>query len=247
MALDYVVISDMQIPYHDPGFVDELVSYIRWAKPNKGLLCVGDEIDMPQPSRWSKGFAEEYEPTLQGHVDVAHETMARFRGAIPKTKEFHVMRSNHADRLENYVIKYAPALASLRALDYPTLLGYDKLGITFHRVPFEFAPGWALVHLDEKGLSQLAGRTAANLAEKYGSSVVGGHTHRLGTVGKSVGYNGDLVTRWGVEVGHMMDVKSAKYIADGSVDWQQGYGLVVRDGDRVQALAVPRQALGAFR
>lgn len=247
MSIEWIVISDLQYPYTDMEFVDELIEYIKYAKPNQGLLCVGDELDSPQPSRWSKGLAEEYEGTLQEHIDGCHEMMARFRAAIPKTKEFHVMRSNHGDRIQLYLEKYAPALSSLRALDYPTLLGYEALGITYHDRPLEFAPGWHLAHGDEGSLSRLAGRTAANLAEKWGSNVVIGHTHRLGSVGHSVGVNSDLTTRWGVEVGHMMDVSKADYLNSGSADWQQGYGVVTADGSRVTTLAVPREGIGGFR
>lgn len=247
MALEWVVLPDFQVPFHDEGFLDELVEYIKWAKPNRGLLHVGDEIDQPQTSRYCKGKAGEFEGTLQEHIDMTREVMARFRAAIPRTREFHVSRSNHTDRLEKYVREYAPAIAGLREVQTEVLLGYDKLGIVYHRQPWEFAPGWMLAHGDEGSLSRIAGRTAANLAAKWGKSVVCGHTHRLGLIPHSVGVNGELTTYWGVEVGHAMDVRKASYLKAGSADWQQGFGLVFRNGDRVTVQAVPREGLGGFR
>ena len=51
-----VVISDMQIPFHDKRAVRNLTDFVEQFQPDE-LLCVGDEIDSPQPSRWNKGMA----------------------------------------------------------------------------------------------------------------------------------------------------------------------------------------------
>ena len=75
-------------------------------------------------------------------------------------KPFHVMRSNHGDRISHYIDKYAPALASLRELEYERLLRYDENDIKFHDRIWSFAPGWALAHGDEGNLIQTSGGTA---------------------------------------------------------------------------------------
>lgn len=243
MAETYVVLADIQAPFHDPKAVRAVTDFIRKVKPN-GVLCVGDEIDLPSVSRWHKGSDVEYTTSLVNDVKITHDIVKEFRDALGRNKPFHISRSNHGDRLAKYITKYAPALAEYAApgglLDIPTLVGYTELGVTYHREPFEFTPGWVLCHGDEGNLSPLAGRTATNLAvNKFGKSVVCGHTHRAGSSAHTTGLGGKTSTLYGVEVGHMMDLKKAKYMRAGSANWQQACGYVSADGKQTAALHLP--------
>lgn len=239
----YVVVPDIQAPFHDPRAVQAILDFIKRVKPD-GLMCVGDEIDLPSVSRWHKDSATEYTGSLMNDVKVTHDIVAAFREALGKGKPFHMSRSNHGDRLGKYINKYAPALAEYAApgglLDIPTLVGYGQLGVTYHRQPFEFTAGWVLCHGDEGNLSPLAGRTATNLAvSKFGKSVVCGHTHRAGSSAQTTGVNGKTTTLYGVEVGHVMDLKKAHYMKALSANWQQACGLVEANGKATAALALP--------
>lgn len=243
MTTRYVVISDIQAPFHDPKTVQACIDFVKRFKPD-GLLCVGDEIDLPSVSRWEKGSSGEYARSLKRDVQTTNRIVSAFRDALGKNKPFHISRSNHGDRLTKYVMNYAPALAEYVAddelLDIPTLCGYDELGVEYHRQPFEFTPGWILCHGDEGNLSPLAGRTALNLAvNKFGKSVVCGHTHRLGVSNHSVGLNGRMRTITGMEVGNMMDLKKAHYMRSHSANWQHGLGIVYADGKDTTAIPVP--------
>jgi predicted phosphodiesterase len=240
-----VVLSDMQIPYHDKRAVRNVLAFVKATKPDE-LLCVGDEIDSPQPSRWNKGVAGEYEATLQRDVDLTRETMAAFRKALRPGAPFIVHRSNHGDRVETYIRRYAPALASLRALKIEDLLGYTELDIEFRRQPGPVAPGWLMMHGDESGLNRSPGGTALGLARKTGQSVVCGHTHRLGIQPETVGVNGKTRTVIGFEVGNLMDMRQAHYLGYGASNWQTGFGLLYVDGRNVTPVAVPIHADGSF-
>lgn len=239
----YVVIPDIQAPFHEPKAVKAVLDFIRRIRPD-GLLCVGDEIDLPSVSRWHKSGALEYTTSLVNDVKVTHEIVAAFREALGHGRPFHMSRSNHGDRLSKYVTKYAPALAEYAApgglLDIPTLVGYTELGIEYHRSPYEFTPGWVLCHGDEGSVSPLAGRTATNLAvNKFGKSVVCGHTHRAGSSAQTTSVNGRVTqTLHGIEVGHVMDLKKAGYMR-GSANWQQACGLVEANGKQTAAIVVP--------
>jgi hypothetical protein len=223
-----VVLSDMQIPYHDTKAVNAVLRFVEEYQPDE-LYCVGDEADSPEPSRWNKGSAGEYAGTLQRGLDATAKIMASFKEAIGD-KPFHVMRSNHGDRIESYVNRYAPALSSLRELEYTRLLGYDANEITYHDKIWNFAPGWVLAHGDEGNLIKTAGGTAMSLARKIGSSVVCGHTHRTGIQHEHQGYNGHLQARlFGVEVGHLMDLSKASYLKYGGANWQQAFALLYID------------------
>ena len=138
-----VVLSDLQIPYHDPVALKKVISFIKWYRPNE-LWCVGDELDAPEPSRWNKGMAGEYAPTLQDSIDQTYNIMADFRDALGRNKPFIIQRSNHTDRIQTYIRKYAPAFGSLESLKIEELLGYSSLGIQYlHRtslVPMSHYP-----------------------------------------------------------------------------------------------------------
>lgn len=244
MSMRWVIIPDIQSPMNDKRATQAIIDFIRRVKPD-GLLCVGDEIDLPSVSRWESGTATEFSRSLKRDVEVTNQIMTAFRAVLGRSKPFHISRSNHGDRLKNYVIRKAPALHEYvnddEMLDIPRLVGYDKLGITYHRKPFEFTPGWVLCHGDEGNISPLAGRTATNLAvNKFGKSVVCGHTHRLGQSTHTTSLDGRVTGQLtGLEVGNVMDLRQAHYMRAHSANWQQGCGFVEADGKRTAALPLP--------
>lgn len=235
----WLTIPDLQVPDEDRKAVDSVLRFVDEYQPD-GLLCVGDELDSPEPSRWNKGYAGEYAGTLQKSIDRCNGLLADFRDVLGPDKPFHLMRSNHGERIRTYLARYAPALGSLRALDYAALLGLSDLGITYHEQPFEFAPGWMLAHGDEGSMTQTPGGTALSLAKKWGKSVVCGHTHRMGLQHHHQYVNSKASSLlFGMEVGHLMDLKKANYLKAGSSNWQQAVGLIEVDGKRVQPTLVP--------
>jgi predicted phosphodiesterase len=233
-----VVLSDLQIPYHDEAAVKRVVSFIKWYKPTQ-LWCVGDELDAPEPSRWNKGMAGEYATTLQDSIDMTYNVMADFRDALGRNKPFIIQRSNHTDRIQTYIRKYAPAFNSLESLQIEKLLGYNDLNIQYlHRFK-ELLPGWVMAHGDEGRAIQVPGSTAMSLAKKLGKSVVCGHTHKLGLQHETTGLYGKNRTQFGLEVGHLMDIKQASYLTTGVANWQQGIGILVEKNRKVTPYAVP--------
>ena len=203
------------------------------------MWCVGDELDAPEPSRWNKGLAGEFAPTLQSSIDLTHEIMADFRAALGKGKPFIIQRSNHTDRIQTYIRKYAPAFGSLRSLEIEELLGYTSLDIQYLHKFKELLPGWVMAHGDEGRAVQVPGSTALSLAKKLGKSVVCGHTHKLGLQHETTGLYGKNKSVFGLEVGHLMDMKQASYLASGVANWHQGIGILVEDDRKVTPYAVP--------
>jgi hypothetical protein len=228
----YAVISDLQCPYQNQRAVDSVCNFIADWKPDV-LLNVGDDTDSPEPSRWNRGLAGEYAGTLQRGLDDTHRVHQMFRQALGKGKPYHVMRSNHADRVETYVRKYAPALASLRDLRIEQLLRYEDVGVQYHRQVWEFLPGWVLAHGDEAGLSQQPGGTAMGLSRRLGKSVLCGHTHRMGMQHETRGLNGRTSTIVGMEVGHLMDIRKASYLKTGTANWLSGFATLQVESNKV--------------
>lgn len=218
--------------------MNTILSLIKAEKPDE-LWCVGDEIDAPEPSRWNKGMAGEYAPTLQDSIDETFNLMLDFRNALGRKKPFIIQRSNHTDRIQTYIRKYAPAFSSLDTLKIEELLGYSSLGITYLHKMRELLPGWVMAHGDEGSLSRTPGTTALGLAKKLGKSVVCGHTHRLGLQHETTGLNGRTHTLFGLEVGHLMDIKQASYLTSGIANWQQGIGMLIQTNKQVIPYTIP--------
>jgi hypothetical protein len=240
-----VIVSDMQVPLHDAKAVKNVVSFVRDFGPDV-LVNVGDDADCTEVGSWKRGLAAEYGGTFQDGLDDTREVHRDFRAALGD-KPYHLSRSNHTDRLERYIAKHAPALAPVRGLRLEALLGYDWLDIKFHRQPFPIAPGWVCAHGDEGSLSRIAGRTAGLLAEKWGVSVVCGHSHRAGISSKSYGYAGKVSrTVTGLETGHLMDLKKAAYLDGGSADWQQAFSILYVHSGKVTPVLVPIHSGGRF-
>lgn len=49
-----VIVPDLQVPYHDEVAVRNVASFIKAYRPDS-VITLGDEIDLPQISRWSDG------------------------------------------------------------------------------------------------------------------------------------------------------------------------------------------------
>jgi hypothetical protein len=234
-----LTVSDLQIPYHHKRAVSALAKFIKAWKPDV-VQCVGDELDAPQVSRWSKGLAAEYAGRLHKDRDLTATVLEAL-------KVSHVMRSNHGDRLANYLRQYAPGLADEPELQYARYMRFDELGITYHRSMFEFAPNWLLAHGDEGGLSQEPGKTALKLAQRTGKSLTCGHTHRAGLQPWTTAHSGRHVqTIYGMEVGCLMELRQAAYLKSGGANWQLAFGIHFVDGRNVSPHLVYMRPDGSF-
>lgn len=238
MSRRILFISDLQVPDHDAAAVAAVQAFTRDWAPHM-IVGVGDEADSPEPSRWNKGMAEEYAGTLQDGLDETHQVLRGFREAAPDAG-FVVSRSNHADRIQNYVARYAPALGSLQVLQYPALLRLDEIGVRFSERPIRVAPDTVVVHGDEGNMRQAPGATALFMAKRFGMSVVCGHTHRLGLQHDATAMSGVLSRQlWGLEVGHLMDMSRATYLKGGFGNWAQGFAVGRLHGGRLYTSPVP--------
>ncbi len=139
------------------------------------VCTIGDEIDLPQISRWTENTPGWYEQTLASDRDHTVEVLWKLTEHV---KEAHMVRSNHTDRLYNVIMKKIPAFLSLPELKFEKFLKLDELGITFHKEPFHIAKGWIAIHGDLGALNPNPGMSALNQARRHGLNVIMGHTHR---------------------------------------------------------------------
>ena len=219
-----IVWPDLQCPYEDQHVVRNFELFAKAFK-HDSVVTIGDEIDLPQISRWTENTPGWYEQTLGDDRDQAVEVLWSL---VEHAKEAHMIRSNHTDRLYNVIMKKIPAFLALPELRFEKFMRLDELGITYHKKPYAFAKGWVAVHGDEQGINPNAGLTALGAARRHGISVVCGHTHRAGSSAFTEASGGKIgrILR-GVEGGHLMDVRKAGY-TKGTMNWQQAF-IIVED------------------
>ncbi len=233
-----VVISDLQVPYHDERAVRNVVAFIKRFKPDQ-VITIGDEIDLPQISRWTEGTPGWFEQSLGADRDATVEILWDLQVT-------DMIRSNHTDRLYNVIMKKIPAFLALPELKFEKFMKLDELGIKFHRKPLEFAPDWIAIHGDEGSVKPAPGLTALDAARKHGKSVVCGHTHRAGQSAFTEASGGVLgrVLR-GVEVGNLMQFSKAGYMK-GTGNWQQAFAVFYVDKKAVTNTIVHIEKDGSF-
>jgi len=237
-----VVVPDLQVPYHDPIAVKNVAAYIKAVRPDS-VVTLGDEIDLPQISRWTENTPGWYEQTLAADRDEAVEVLWSL---VEHTKDAHMIRSNHTDRLYNVIMKKIPAFLALPELRFEKFLKLDELGITYHKKPYAVARGIVAVHGDEQSIKPQPGLTALEAARRHGISVICGHTHRAGQSAfteASGGKIGRILRGW--EGGHLMDIRQAHY-TKGTMNWQQAFILIEEVGTNVQVSIINLEKDGTF-
>lgn len=236
MSKSIAVISDTQHPFEDKRALAAVIQFIKDYQPDE-VVHIGDVVDYPQPSRWTKGTAGEFEGS------VFRDSEYTIRNLIEPLRAVYegpvgFLEGNHDLRPRVYLSRYAPALAESGAFNFENLLRFKEYDI--RKLPdfYRFAPGWVFTHGHVGGLSmsKIAGNTALNGAQKLGVSVIMGHTHRLGIGSRSVGYDGKVTqTLTGMEVGNLMNMRKAAYLKGAAGNWQQGFGLIHTTGKHVNA------------
>lgn len=241
MSKRICVISDTQLPYDNRKALKALIRFIGDTQPD-AVIHIGDVMDYPTPSRWTKGSAEEFALLMKDHNEHAkRRLLAPLRDVYDGPIGVH--EGNHDERPRVYLSRYAPALGEYSdQFHIKTLLDFDGFGIELLPEFNEVAPGWMTTHghRGQISLSRIGGTTALNAAVRFDKSVVMGHTHRAGIRSTTRGYAGAekrVIT--GMEVGHLMDQRLAQYLKGGTGDWQLGFGLLTIESKHVKPEIIP--------
>lgn len=239
MTETIVVLPDTHYPAHDKRALAAVIGFIGEIQPDQ-VIHVGDLMDYPQPSRWTKDTRAEFE----GSVYTDSERVVT--GFLEPLREVYkgpvgIHEGNHDERTRIYMEKYAPALAQTDMFNFDKLCRFDDFDIEKLPEFYDVAPGWVTTHGHRGGirLNQNAGMTALNGARRIGKSVVMGHTHRQGISSYTTGLGGKTSTITGVEVGNLMDQTKAEYLKGGSGNWQSGFSVLEIDGKNVTPHLIP--------
>ena len=233
-----ILIPDVHVPYEDKRAIDNLLDMIARERPAR-VVQVGDLLDMKAPARWSKGRAEEYCYSVRDECTAGEKFWIKLRQAAG-TAELGWVSGNHEDRLRSYVHTYAPALATI-VPSVAELMNLEKHGVRHYRQPYAIEPGVSCIH--GKLLASVAGSSARKEMLRHGTSIVQGHTHRLGVI-----YETSDRTRFALEAGWLGDIRRAGTYLDfpGVANWQTGFGFLGVDNKRITPGVVPVHERGRF-
>lgn len=240
MAKRIVILPDTQMPYDDRKALKAVIKFVGDYKPDQ-LIHIGDVADFPQPSRWNKDTAGEFEGSV---FEDCEQVKRRLLEPIRKVYDgpFGIHEGNHDERPRTYLAKYAPALAESGAFNIETLLDFNNFGVQLLPEFYKVAPDWVTTHghRGQISLGRVAGMTALNAGKKFLTSVIMGHTHRQGIASHTFGVAGGISKQiTGMEVGHLMNQRVAHYLKGGTGNWQMGFALLTVDGQHVKPEIVP--------
>jgi predicted phosphodiesterase len=176
------VLSDLQIPMEDqPVLWDLVVPFIRELRPY-GVVLNGDIVDNYEISDYAK------DPKLRHSHDLSAERAGaeRLMSALaPVTKERIWIGGNHEDRYRRYAWSRVPELVAADILpSFESAFRLKEYGFRWKPYGAHHLLGKLLVTHGflVRGAS---GASARAHFEKLGTSVLHGHTHRLGTYHKT--------------------------------------------------------------
>lgn len=238
----YRRIDNELIPIHDEAAISAALKLANDLRPDYVVDC-GDSVDLAELSRYQQKD-NHFQATLQPSLQRDHEIHAEFTAATPGA-ERHVVDSNHAKRLGDYILRNAPELFNIKqvgekygAFSYPGLIQLDKIGWEFHggygAAEYEYAPDLAFIH----GVDAVSGgSTASKLSRKnHDRNIVQGHAHRMETQyhtdrhGRMFGafVVGALCRRDGIVPGFHSSIDQYNQPVKRADNWQNGV-MVIRD------------------
>jgi UDP-2,3-diacylglucosamine pyrophosphatase LpxH len=177
MKRKLVFISDTQAPYHLPQAVALVCAFIKDYKPSLVVLG-GDMVDFVSLSKFTK--VGRYTPTnivdeLKIYEAEVLEPIAKASGGC----EMIHLEGNHEFRLIRYVATFAKPLEDL--IDLTDILGCKKHGIKYIKSKAGNAVHKLTKHLALMHGERLGVNPAKAQYEKWGGSLVMGHSHKEST------------------------------------------------------------------
>ena len=223
-----LVINDAHIPFHDPKTLDLVYNFVREFCPDE-IWINGDWADFYGVSKFNKNPSRR--ENFQDDLDVTIDELEKLRRAAPNAR-IRYKEGNHEFRLQRFLWRDAPELASLRDLTVAGQLKLQKLNIEYYPsdVDVEDEGMFQIVHGDL--ISKHSGWTAKAHYDKYGGSGICGHSHRGGSY--LVAKRHDTHGWW--ENYCLCDLEP-EYVK--SPNWQQGFSIIHFAKDRFFVESIP--------
>ncbi len=216
-------IPDLHAPFHDASAWSILLNVGKDFKPDE-VVILGDFFDCYSVSKYDKHPQKMY-ADLEQELLSGKEELARLVRLLKPKKIFYCL-GNHEWRLERFIASTAGVMYST-CKSIPEILELPKNCITkpYGQNGWFNFDGLYVMH------GYVTGKTPAMKAlERYGRSVLFGHTHRIQEAHKKI-LNGPTIRAY--NCGWLGDMeKAAEYIQD-TADWSHGFatGLFPKSGN----------------
>lgn len=207
----YVVLSDLQVPWHDTLVLEDLVlPFIDALKPT-GVVLNGDILDCYSISDFDKD-PKNADWTLEREIEMTQGILKRLR----RIERRHWLDGNHEHRWTR--VQWRNGRLSTMFKSLPEALRLGDYGFTYGTYGAHVDLGKLRVthgHL----VSKHSAWTGKAHFDHYGSSVLVGHTHRLGAYyrtdlrGQHVAFENGCLCR--------LDPEYVQH-----PNWQQGFSVV---------------------
>jgi predicted phosphodiesterase len=225
-----IVASDWHIPYHDLEMVTYLILMAQ-LKGIKTLVIPGDLLDLPTVSPWGQS---DYTTTQINELTTLREMMKLL---FTHFDHIYWSRGNHEQRwmrvMKNQIFLEQLALAA----GLGEFIDDGRLIVVDHTLLKAFESTWTFAHPTQHSRNVLD--VPRQLAQKYSTHIMSGHTHFYGS---SV-YNGKHI----VELGCMTDPKYHAYVQHntaGFPEWVRGFWIL---DDGVPTGFLKEQALSILK
>ena len=210
-----VILNDIQIMDFS-RCLHLVTSFVKWLKPD-GVLLNGDILDLYRLSRFTKNPSIPLQ-SLEVEIDTCETILL---AQIPEsTRQRFWIGGNHEDRYRRYIWDKAPEL-DVEPLKFSKLAKCPDYGFKY----LEYGDGVMLGKLyvtHGEVVRKHSGYTAKAHFDKYGVSVLHGHTHRLGQYshrnrsGQFGAWENGCLCKLTPEFDHYPD-------------WQHGFSVVLHD------------------
>lgn len=224
-----VVIPDTQWPFQDDPSERALQEYIHKTQPDE-LLHIGDAADFYSLARFLKTLPPSERIYLQEEVDVVRSKFKEYANLVPDARK-RITKGNHDERLDRYLETNGAELFDLvnGILSYDHVSGAAESGWEvigpYGEGCWVGEPGGLWATHGDYARKWSAMTPKAHVMEKYGHSVIHGHTHRLGQFfhTRQTAYGPETVV--GIECGTLASMQTTPRSAK-VVDWQYGFADV---------------------
>lgn len=220
---EVLVLSDIHIPFHDLEALTTALEFGAAREPDVVLLN-GDILDCYDISRFMK---EQDRPSIVDEIQMGIEFLALLREQFPAARIIYKL-GNHEERMRNYILKNAPEFGNLEALEFHSLLQFDKYRI--ERVDRQIIKAGKLniLHGHEMGESVFSPvNPARGMFLKAKANTLVGHYHQSSHHSEG-DLNGNKVGVW--STGCLCSL-SPEYRPFAYTKWKHGFAYVTVEAD----------------
>lgn len=215
-----IVFSDAHYWPEDPSVGHNAVLELSKELRPKLVVANGDVLDGARISRHDP-LGWQPVPSLRDELDVCAERLSEIEKAAKGAKRIWTM-GNHDARMDNYLVKNAPALEGVAGSRLADHFPKWEHGIALHLN----GGSTVIKHRWHNGIHATYNNTV-----KAGVNIVTGHLHRL-QVAAWGDYNG---RRYGVDTGTLADPLGDQfgYLEDNPTPWAQGFAVLTFENGRL--------------